>query len=138
MAGFSHAPAIELAEKLIESSSPSLTRCFYVDNGSSAIESALKMSYHSWLNQGKTNKTKFITLSNSYHGETLDALAMGEAYDGRERRVLRVYEYALTQEVVLKLLGNVIYFMPPYMITEAQIDILAEVAMLGIERVTLN
>ncbi|HBC57796.1 MAG TPA: adenosylmethionine--8-amino-7-oxononanoate transaminase [Gammaproteobacteria bacterium] len=78
LAGFSHAPAIELAEKLIELTPPALARCFYVDNGSSAIEAALKMSYHTWLNQGKKDKTKFVTLSNSYHGETLGALAVGD------------------------------------------------------------
>ncbi len=78
LAGFSHEPAISLAEKLIDISPPSLQRCFYADNGSSAVEAALKMSYHYWLNTGKEKKTKFITLSNSYHGETLGALAVGD------------------------------------------------------------
>jgi adenosylmethionine-8-amino-7-oxononanoate aminotransferase len=50
---------------------------FYADNGSSGIEVALKMSFHYWLNQGATRKTKFVTLANSYHGETLAALAVG-------------------------------------------------------------
>jgi len=78
LAGFSHEPAISLAEKLIDISPPLLRRCFYADNGSSAVEAALKMSYHYWLNTGKKKKTKFITLSNSYHGETLGALAVGD------------------------------------------------------------
>jgi len=78
LAGFSHEPAISLAEKLIDISPPLLRRCFYADNGSSAVEAALKMSYHYWLNTGKEKKTKFITLSNSYHGETLGALAVGD------------------------------------------------------------
>ena len=54
-----------------------LSRCFYADNGSSAVEVALKMSFHYWRNKGKTQKTRFITLENSYHGETLGALAVG-------------------------------------------------------------
>jgi len=78
LAGFSHQPVISLAEKLVELTPSKLDRCFFVDNGSSAIEAALKMSYHYWRNEGQPDKTKFITLSNSYHGETLGALAVGD------------------------------------------------------------
>ncbi len=77
LAGFTHEAVIELSEKLVAITPPGLERCFYADNGSSAIEVALKMSFHAWRNQGKVNKTKFITLQNSYHGETLGALAVG-------------------------------------------------------------
>ncbi|MCX7066971.1 MAG: adenosylmethionine--8-amino-7-oxononanoate transaminase [Methylococcales bacterium] len=76
-AGFSHEPAIKLAEKLIEVTPDGLSRCFYADNGSAAVEVALKMSFHYWRNKGRAAKTKFITLENSYHGETLGALAVG-------------------------------------------------------------
>src|ERR1700686_512362 len=68
LAGFTHEPVIALA---------GLTRCFYADNGSSAVEVAVKMSFHYWRNVGRTAKRRFITLSNSYHGETLGALAVG-------------------------------------------------------------
>ncbi len=78
LAGFSHQPAIELAERLVRLTPQGLNRCFYVDNGSSAVEASLKMSYHYWRNSGQSRKTKFITLSNSYHGETLGALAVGD------------------------------------------------------------
>jgi len=78
LAGFTHEPAVTLAERLIALAPPGLTRCFYADNGSSAVEVALKMSYHYWRNLGQRNKTRFITLSNSYHGETLGALAVGD------------------------------------------------------------
>ncbi|TVO70832.1 adenosylmethionine--8-amino-7-oxononanoate transaminase [Sedimenticola selenatireducens] len=78
LAGFSHEPAIQLAERLVEITPERLDRCFYVDNGSSAVEAALKMSYHSWKNQGHKGKHRFVTLSNSYHGETLGALAVGD------------------------------------------------------------
>lgn len=78
LAGFSHPPVIELSEKLVAMTPAPLTRCFYADNGSSCIEVALKMSFHYWLNVGKPEKKRFITLSNSYHGETLAALAVGD------------------------------------------------------------
>tara|TARA_R110000868_G_scaffold285013_1_gene545479 strand:- start:17692 stop:19086 length:1395 start_codon:yes stop_codon:yes gene_type:complete len=78
LAGFSHPPVIELSERLVKMTPAALTRCFYADNGSSCIEVALKMSFHYWLNIGKPEKKRFITLSNSYHGETLAALAVGD------------------------------------------------------------
>ena len=76
-AGFSHEPAINLAEQLVAVTPKGLDRCFYADNGSAAVEVALKMSFHYWLNNNQPKKTKFITLENSYHGETLGALAVG-------------------------------------------------------------
>ena len=77
LAGFTHQPAIELAERLVSIAPAGLTRCFYADNGSAAIEVALKMSFHYWRNSGQPRKTRFVTLTNSYHGETLGALAVG-------------------------------------------------------------
>lgn len=78
LGGFSHQPAIELAERLLALSPTGLDKCFYADNGSSAVEIALKMSFHYWRNQGHTTKTRFVSLENSYHGETLGALAVGD------------------------------------------------------------
>ena len=78
LGGFSHQPVIELSERLVAMTPAPLTRCFYADNGSSCIEVALKMSFHYWLNSGKPQKKRFVTLSNSYHGETLAALAVGD------------------------------------------------------------
>ena len=77
LAGFSHEAVVELSEQLVAITPPGLSRCFYADNGSSAVEVAMKMSFHYWLNCGKPQKTRFITISNSYHGETLGALAVG-------------------------------------------------------------
>jgi adenosylmethionine-8-amino-7-oxononanoate aminotransferase len=76
-AGFTHEPAITLAEELTRIAPRGLGRCFFADNGSAAIEVAIKMSFHFWRNSGHAKKTRFITLSNSYHGETLGALAVG-------------------------------------------------------------
>src|SRR5580693_7713865 len=77
LAGFTHTPVIELSEALVAIAPQGLTRCFYADNGSSAIEVAVKMSFHYWRNMGRPAKRRFVTLSNSYHGETLGALAVG-------------------------------------------------------------
>jgi len=76
-AGFTHEPAVRLSEQLVALTPPGLTRCFFADNGSAAVEVAIKMSFHYWRNHGKPGKTRFITLANSYHGETLGALAVG-------------------------------------------------------------
>jgi adenosylmethionine-8-amino-7-oxononanoate aminotransferase len=76
-AGFTHEPALQLAERLTALAPPGLNRCFFADSGSAAIEVAVKMSYHYWQNRGRPRKTRFVTLANSYHGETLGALAVG-------------------------------------------------------------
>ncbi len=77
LAGFTHEPAIELAHKLVNITPKDLAKVFYVDNGSSAVEAALKMSYHYHLNSGK-RKPLFLSLTNSYHGETIGALSVGD------------------------------------------------------------
>lgn len=76
--GFTHLPAIELAERLVAIAPAGLNRVFFADNGSSGIEVSLKMSYHYWRNCGEEGRTRFVTLANSYHGETLGALAVGD------------------------------------------------------------
>jgi adenosylmethionine-8-amino-7-oxononanoate aminotransferase len=78
LAGFTHEPVLELSECLVRLLPAGLTRCFYADNGSAAVEVAVKMSFHYWQNRGRPRKRRFITLSNSYHGETLGALAVGD------------------------------------------------------------
>lgn len=77
MAGFSHDGIIKLSKRLIDLLPYPLNRCFYGDNGSSAIEIALKMSYHKNIINGK-NKPLFLNLKNSYHGETIAALSVGD------------------------------------------------------------
>ncbi|MDZ4813335.1 MAG: adenosylmethionine--8-amino-7-oxononanoate transaminase [Pseudomonadota bacterium] len=76
LAGFTHEPAVHLAEGLLQVAPPGLTKVFYADNGSSAIEVALKMSFHAWRNAGVEGKSRFVALSGSYHGETLGALSV--------------------------------------------------------------
>ncbi|OGI44457.1 MAG: adenosylmethionine--8-amino-7-oxononanoate transaminase [Candidatus Muproteobacteria bacterium RBG_16_65_31] len=77
LAGFTHEPIVTLSERLVALAPKGLARCFYASDGSSAVEIALKMSFHYWRNLGRT-RTRFINLTNSYHGETLGALAVGD------------------------------------------------------------
>jgi adenosylmethionine---8-amino-7-oxononanoate aminotransferase len=74
LAGFTHESVVALSEKLAQLTG--LGHAFYASDGASATEIALKMSFHYWRNTGKPNKTKFISLQNSYHGETLGALSV--------------------------------------------------------------
>ena len=77
LAGFTHEPVVELSERLVKLTPDGLDKCFYSDNGSSAVEVALKMSFHAHKNDGK-NKSIFVSLTNSYHGETIGALSVGD------------------------------------------------------------
>ena len=74
LAGFTHEPVVALSEKLSELTG--LGHAFYASDGASATEIALKMSFHYWRNSGQPGKTQFISLKNSYHGETLGALGV--------------------------------------------------------------
>lgn len=83
LAGCSHQPAVELAERLLalaprEAGREPLAKVFYADNGSAGVEVALKMAFHWFRNRGIEGRTKFIALDNGYHGETLGALAVGD------------------------------------------------------------
>jgi len=78
LAGCTHEPVVELSERLIELVPKGLGHCFYASDGASATEVALKMSVHYWLELGKPEKNKFISLENSYHGETLGALSVSD------------------------------------------------------------
>ena len=83
LAGCTHEPAVTLAEKLLaiaprQAGRAPLSKVFYADNGSAAVEVALKMAFHWFRNAGEARRTKFVALENSYHGETLGALAVGD------------------------------------------------------------
>ncbi len=83
LAGFTHAPAVELAERLLavaprQPGRAPLSKVFYADNGSAGVEVALKMAFHWFHNRGEHRRTKFVALQNGYHGETLGALAVGD------------------------------------------------------------
>lgn len=76
-AGFTHEPAITLAERLLKKLPKNQKRIFYSDNGSTAVEVAMKMSFQYWYNKG-TPKTKIIAFRNSYHGDTFGAMSASE------------------------------------------------------------
>jgi adenosylmethionine-8-amino-7-oxononanoate aminotransferase len=76
LAGFTHEPAVALAERLSALTDNALGHCFYASDGASAVEIALKMSFHCWQNQGRQRKQNFLCLEGSYHGETVGALAV--------------------------------------------------------------
>ena len=76
LAGFTHAPVVELSERLAALTGHRLGHAFYASDGASATEIALKMSVHYWRNRGEPGKTGFLSLAGSYHGETAGALAV--------------------------------------------------------------
>ncbi|ALQ93923.1 adenosylmethionine--8-amino-7-oxononanoate transaminase [Xylella fastidiosa] len=83
LAGFSHEPAVRLAEALLrlaprQDGREPLSKVFYADNGSAGVEVALKMAFHYFRNRGEEQRTRFIALHNGYHGETIGALAVGD------------------------------------------------------------
>ena len=76
LAGFTHAPAVELAEALAAVAPPGLGHVMYASDGASATEIALKMSVHYWRLAGSSRKVKFVSVAGAYHGETIGALAV--------------------------------------------------------------
>jgi adenosylmethionine-8-amino-7-oxononanoate aminotransferase len=76
-AGFTHEPAVELARRLCRLAPGGLNKVFFADNGSAAVEVALKMSFQYWQQSGRPQKTRFVSLSDAYHGETVGALSVG-------------------------------------------------------------
>jgi adenosylmethionine-8-amino-7-oxononanoate aminotransferase len=76
LAGFTHEPVVELSEKLAALTGHALGHAFYASDGASAVEIALKMSFHYWRNAGYPKKQEFVCLQGSYHGETVGALGV--------------------------------------------------------------
>ncbi len=76
--GFTHQPAVELAEKLIKILPGNFSKIFYSDNGSTATEVAIKISLQYWMNKGEGNKNKILAFHHSYHGDTFGAMSISE------------------------------------------------------------
>ncbi|CAG4894928.1 adenosylmethionine--8-amino-7-oxononanoate transaminase [Paraburkholderia saeva] len=76
LAGCTHEPAIELAERLHALTQNTLGHAFFASDGASAVEIALKMSFHTWRNRGHDEKREFVCVASSYHGETIGALGV--------------------------------------------------------------
>jgi len=77
-AGATHAPAVELAEALLAAAPAGLSRVFYSDDGSTAVEVALKIAYQRWVHAGEPERTVFVALAGGYHGDTFGAMAVGD------------------------------------------------------------
>ena len=75
--GIANPPAILLARRLAELAPPGLNKVFFSDNGSTAVEAALKMAFQCWRNRGQARKQRFLKLSGAYHGDTLGAVSVG-------------------------------------------------------------
>ena len=90
MLGLSNVPATVLAKRIIDIAPKGLTRVFYSDAGATAVEIALKMAFEYWPLRGDTERTKFVSLSGSYHGDTIGAMSVGysEAFHSRYRPLL--------------------------------------------------
>jgi adenosylmethionine-8-amino-7-oxononanoate aminotransferase len=76
LAGCTHAPVVELSERLAALTGNALGHCFYASDGASAVEIALKMSHHAWRNAGRAHKREFVCIRGDYHGESLGALGV--------------------------------------------------------------
>jgi adenosylmethionine-8-amino-7-oxononanoate aminotransferase len=77
MLGLTHQPAIELARRLLAVAPPGLSRVFYSDSGSTAVEVALKMAFQWWQLRGTHARTGFVCLRNAYHGDTVGSVSVG-------------------------------------------------------------
>ncbi|MCX7215128.1 MAG: adenosylmethionine--8-amino-7-oxononanoate transaminase [Burkholderiales bacterium] len=105
LAGFTHAPVVQLSERLAAKTNHALGHCFFASDGASAVEIALKMSFHAWRNAGHPQKQEFVCLTGSYHGETVGALGVTdvplftEAYGGMYRRAHVVASPAASGEL---------------------------------------
>ena len=94
--GFSNEPAVELAEKLVEITPDNLTKVFYSDNGSTAVEVAVKMAYQYWRHVEKDSKrSRFLALNSAYHGDTVGAMSVGgvDLYHSTFRDILFPTEF---------------------------------------------
>ena len=105
-AGFTHAPAEDLATALARILPASLNRVFYSDNGSTAVEVALKMAVQYWYNNGQREKCRFVTLEHAYHGDTIGAMSVSAdspftaAFDALRLPVFRVTDAADLEQLL--------------------------------------
>lgn len=78
-AGFTHEPAVALAEKLIQLLPPGFSKAFYTDNGSTAVEVGIKMAYQYWRNLGEPGRKRILAFTGAYHGDTFGAMSLGKS-----------------------------------------------------------
>lgn len=95
MLGLSHPLAAELAERLVRIAPAGLNRVFYSDSGSTAVEIAVKMAYQYWRHRGEEGRTRYVALSEGYHGDTLGAVSVGgiSLFHGIFRKLLFTVDF---------------------------------------------
>jgi adenosylmethionine-8-amino-7-oxononanoate aminotransferase len=110
-AGFTHEPAVKLAEKLIKILPGNFSKIFYSDNGSTATEVAIKMGLQFWLNQGEKNRNKILAFHHSYHGDTFGAMSISErgtfTWAFRDKLFEVIFIETPTEENIHKLIEEV-------------------------------
>lgn len=108
LAGFTHPPIEQLAQRLVEMTPEKLTRCFFADSGSAAVEVALKMSLQYWHQSNQPQRKTFISLQNGYHGETLGSLAVTDIplFSSQYQPLLIQHLRAPTPDLTLKEVGE--------------------------------
>ena len=108
LAGFTHPPIEQLAQRLVEITPEKLTRCFFADSGSAAVEVALKMSLQYWHQSHQPQRRTFISLQNGYHGETLGSLAVTDIplFSSQYQPLLIQHLRAPTPDITLKEAGE--------------------------------
>lgn len=84
--GLTHAPAVDLAKRLIDLTAPALQKVFFADSGSVAVEVALKMAVQYWQAQGEPNRQRMLVLKSGYHGDTFATMALADPDNGMHRR----------------------------------------------------
>ena len=95
--GLAHEPALVLADRLTAIAPPGLTRVFFTDSGSIAVEVALKIALQYWLNTGRPEKTRFLCFTNGYHGDTFGAMSVSDP----ERSMHRAFRHVLARHEVV-------------------------------------
>jgi len=93
--GLTHAPAVDLARKLIDITAEPLQYVFFADSGSVAVEVAIKMAIQYWFAQGQTQKQKILTLRNGYHGDTFGAMSVSDPENGMHN----LFEQVLAKQI---------------------------------------
>ena len=96
--GLAHEPALVLARRLTEMAPPGLTRVFFTDSGSIAVEVALKIALQYWLNRGRLEKRRFLCFADGYHGDTFGAMAVSDP----ERSMHKAFRHALAHHHVVE------------------------------------
>ena len=121
--GFTHEPAVRLAELLLQMLPPHFGKIFFSDNGSTAVETALKMSYQYWQNKGETQRQVFLGFQGGYHGDTFGAMSVSQSAESTQRfrdllfgsKIFSFPEIATTDALTLALEADVLTSLDEYL-----------------------